>query len=70
MTALFDRLPREALGNRLARYGFVAARCALGLVFALAGASMPEAIPLRLILTALWFALAYQHRATLTQLLK
>ncbi|HVR47359.1 MAG TPA: hypothetical protein VMT95_12090 [Candidatus Binatia bacterium] len=140
MTALIDRLPGEALGNRLARYGLVAARSVLGLVFTLAGASIfilighpppmppgvagtftsaffashwvvfvdlvelaagvlllanrfvpfalvllaailsnilvfhatmqPETIPLPLILTALWFALAYQHRATLTQLLK
>lgn len=140
MTAFVDRLPGEALGTRLAGYGLVAARIALGLVFTLAGASIfvlighpppmppglagtfasaffasrwvvfvdlveltagalllanrlvpfalvllaavlsnilvfhatmqPATIPLPLILTALWFALAYQHRATLTQLLK
>jgi len=41
MTALVaDRLPGPALGNRLARYGSVAARIALGLVFTLAGASI------------------------------
>ncbi len=140
MTALVDRLPGEALGNRLARYGLVAARIALGLVFTLAGASIfvlighpppmppglagtftsaffasrwvvfvdlieltagvlllanrfvafalvllaailsnilafhitmqPQTIALPIVLTGLWFALAYQHRETLTQLLK
>ncbi len=40
MTALVDRLPGEALDNRLARYGLAAARIALGLVFTLAGASI------------------------------
>src|SRR5579863_6048398 len=134
MTVLVDRLPGEALSDRLARYGLVAARVALGLVFTLAGASIfflighpppmppglagtftsaffasgwvvfvdlveltagvlllanrrvpfalvllaavlsnilvfhatmqPQTIPLPLILTGLWFVLAYQHRAT------
>lgn len=140
MTALIDRLPGEALGDRLGRYGIVAARIALGLVFTLAGASIlvlighpppmppglagtftsaffasrwvvfvdlvelaagilllanravpfalvllaavlsnilvfhatmqPQTIPVPLVLTGLWFALAYRHRATLTALLK
>lgn len=140
MTALVYRLPEGAFGNRVARYGIVAARIALGLVFTLAGASIfvlighpppmppglagtftsafftsrwvvfvdlveltagtlllanravpfalvllaavlsnilvfhatmqPQTIPLPLVLTGLWFVLAYQHRATLTALLK
>jgi uncharacterized membrane protein YphA (DoxX/SURF4 family) len=140
MTTFVDRLPGEALGNRLARYGLAAARIALGLVFTLAGASIfvlighpppmppglagtfasaffasgwvvfvdvleltagllllanravpfalvllasilsnilvfhltmqPQTIPLPLVLTGLWFVLAYRHRATLIELLK
>ncbi len=138
MTALVDRLPAAALSNRLARYGLVASRIALGLVFTLAGASIfvlighpppmppglagtftsaffasrwvvfvdlaelaagvlllanrsvpfalvllaailsnilvfhvtmqPQTIALPIVLTVLWLALAYEHRATLTQL--
>jgi len=40
MTALVDYLPAGATGHRLARYGPIAARIALGLVFTLAGASI------------------------------
>ncbi len=40
MTALIHGLPAEALDDRLARYGLVAARVVVGLVFTLAGASV------------------------------
>jgi putative oxidoreductase len=140
MATLIDRLPRAAFGAKLARYGYTAARVALGLVFTLAGASIfvlighpppmppglagtfasaffasrwivfvdlveiaagvlllanravpfalvllaallsnilvfhvtmqPQSIPLPLVLTGLWFVLAFRHRATLMALLK
>ncbi|MGA8475196.1 MAG: hypothetical protein WB681_09020 [Candidatus Cybelea sp.] len=140
MTTLVHALPVQANANRLARYGPVAARIALGLVFTLAGVSIfflianpppmppglagsfttvffqsrwvvfvdlaelatgvlllanrfvpfalvmlaailsnilvfhvtmqPQTIFLPLLLTALWFVLAYQHRSNLTQLFK